>query len=258
MDELLAFCEALETSALIRCSMEKTYRISYKTYQNDRLKKVNFHGKMVHPLYIQVTFDRKTTFYKSNFFDLFSKPKYAIRVAGETVGPKLQVVIEKENDLIDFIIDKHKDDFSLDLFKQKYNYYSQDLLDLMEPGFQDYLYTFFHDEGMPALADALKGGAPERPLYDVVEDMRMALKPDLYKRLVENSFYYAPPYLVFYGFAKRWRSKTPVSLTVKDWQDKDFQEDFVTYTNRSYPGMDLSRILEGIEKYEKVIGGTFS
>jgi len=233
--------------------MDKAYRISYKTYQNDRLKKVNFHGKKVYPLYIQVTFDRRTTFYKSNFFDLFSQPKYAIRVAGETFGPKLQVVIEKENDLIEFIIEKHKDDFSLDLFKQEYNYYSQDLLDLMEPGFQNYLYTFFHDEGMPALADALKGGAPERPLCDVVEDMRMALKPDLYKRLVENSFYYAPPYSTLYEFVKNWRFKPPVSLTFKDWEQKGVQEAFVEFVNRACPDANLSSILREIEKLEKVI-----
>ena len=231
--------------------MEKTYHISYKTYPNDRLKKVNFHGKKVYPLYIQVTFDRRTTFYKSNFFDLFSQPKYAIRVAGETVGPKLQVVIEKENDLIEFIIEKHKDDFSLDLFKQEYNYYSQDLLDLMEPGFQNYLYTFFHDEGMPALAEALKGGAPGRRMYDVVEDMRMALKPELYKRLVENSFYYAPPYLPLYGFSEKRRTGLPVSITFKEYERREIKEAFIDYMNATYPYMDFLRVLKEIEKYER-------
>lgn len=233
--------------------MDKAYRISYKTYQNDRLKKVNFHGKKVYPLYIQVTFDRKTTFYKSNFFDLFSQPKYAIRVAGETVGPKLQVVIEKENDLIEFIIEKHKDDFSLDIFKQAYNYYSRDLLNLMEPGFQNYLYTFFWDEGMPALAETLKGGAPERPIYEVVEDMRMALKPELYKRLIENSFYYAPPYLPLYGFSKKRRAVPPVSITFKEYEQREIKEAFFDYMNATYTYTDSLGVLKEIEKYERKV-----
>lgn len=238
--------------------MEKTYRISYKTYQNDRLKKVSFHGKAVYPLYIQLTFDRKTTFYKSNFFDLFAQPKYGMRVAGETVGPRLQVVIDKENDLIDFIIDKHQDNFSLDLFKQEYNFYSNDLLNLMEPAFQSYLNTFFHDEGMPSLADALKNGARERTMYDVVQDMRIALKSDLYTRLIESSFSYAPPYLPLYGFAVKWRPKPPVSLTFKDWEHKEVKGAFVEFMNKTYSEKDVTGILKETEKWERAFRITSS
>jgi hypothetical protein len=55
---------------------EKTYQVTYKVYHNERIKMVSFHGKLVYPLYIRLTFDRRSTEYKSNLFDLFMKPKY--------------------------------------------------------------------------------------------------------------------------------------------------------------------------------------
>jgi hypothetical protein len=51
--------------------------------------------------------------------------------------------------LIEFIIDKHRDNFSLDPFKTEYAYYGRDLLDMMEPGFLEYLYTFYKMRAYP-------------------------------------------------------------------------------------------------------------
>src|SRR5258708_35403667 len=52
------------------------YDISYKTYFNTRIKDVVFQGEETWPLYVQVTYDRETIFFKSYYFDLFSQPKY--------------------------------------------------------------------------------------------------------------------------------------------------------------------------------------
>jgi len=87
---------------------EKEYKISYKTYYNKRLKKSCFHNKLVHPLYIQVIFDRISIVFKSYYFELFSKPKYAIRVSGEIFAPDIKQIISEEKALIDFIINKNQ------------------------------------------------------------------------------------------------------------------------------------------------------
>ena len=55
-------------------------KISYKTYLNDRLKQVDFHGQLTCPLYVQVTFERKTIFFKSYYFELFSKSRYGLEL----------------------------------------------------------------------------------------------------------------------------------------------------------------------------------
>ena len=57
-------------------------KISYKTYYNDRLKEVDFHGQQTHPLYVQVTYERKTIFFNSYYFALFSKPRSFLDVPG--------------------------------------------------------------------------------------------------------------------------------------------------------------------------------
>ena len=229
--------------------MTKTYKVSYKTYFNERLKQVSFHGKLTYPLYIQVTFDRKTIFFKSYYFELFSKPRYFLSVAGLTGGPSIDDIIKKENALIDFIIDKNLSDFSLDLFKQEYAYYSKDLCDVTEEGFIDYMYVFFQDKGMPTFAVMVQQGSRFRIVYDVVRDMKRAFNKSLYDELVENSFYYAPPYLPLYGFMQQTKKWPMLSLTVLEWEEEKTKAQFANYIQKYYPDMDLKEVMEQVNKW---------
>jgi len=229
--------------------MTKTYKVSYKTYFNDRLKQVYFHGKLTHPLYVQVTFDRKTIFFKSYYFELFSKPRYFLSVAGLTGGPSIEDIIKKENEVIDFIIDKNLQDFSLDLFKKEYAFYSKDLCDITEEGFIDYMYIFFQDKGMPDLAVTVREGSKFRIVYNVVRDMKRAFNKPLYDELVENSFYYAPPYLPLYGFMQQTKKWPMLSLTVMEWEDIKTKARFAEYMQKHYPDKDVVQVMTEIDKW---------
>jgi hypothetical protein len=229
--------------------MSKTYKVSYKTYFNDRLKKVFFHGELTYPLYVQVTFDRKTITFKSYYFELFSKPRYVIFMDGKMHGPKIKDIIEKENALIDFIIDKNLPDFSLDQFKRDYAYYSKDLCDVTEEGFIEYLFVFFEDKGMPALATTVQQGSKFRILYDVVRDFKKALNRPLYDELVENSFLFAPPYLPLYGYMQQTKRWPMLSLTVMEWDDPKTKTDFKEYVAKYYPAQDLAEVMEQVENW---------
>ena len=231
--------------------MTKTYKVSYKTYLNDRLKHVPFHGKLTHPLYVQLTYDRKTIFFKSYYFELFSKPRYALFAAGMRGGPKIDQVIEKENELIDFVIDKTLPDFSLDRFKEAYAYYGRDLCDLTEPGFSDYLFTFFQDKGMPALATTIKEGSRFRILFDVVRDLKRALNSPLYNELIENSFYYAPPYLPLLGFMMQSKKWPMLFLSAMEWEGDETKTRFSNYVLKNYPSQNPSAAMEQVDKWLK-------
>ncbi len=183
--------------------MGKTYKVTHKIYFNDRLKKVLFHGALTFPLYVQLTFDRKTVVFKSYFFDLFSKPRYVIFMNGSMHGPSIKEIIKKETELLDFIIDKNLADCSIEKLKADYAFYCKDLYDEMEEDFNDYLFIFFHDKGMPSLATTIKEGTKFRIAYEVVRDLKIALVPSLYSELIENSFYYAQPYLALYGYMQQ-------------------------------------------------------
>ena len=76
-------------------------------------------------------------------------------------------------------------------------------LDMMEPGFLEYLYTFLHDEGLPYLAETVNLGSLTCKLYDLVLDFKRCLNPKLYQKLWDNSFYYSPPYLVLCTFNEK-------------------------------------------------------
>jgi hypothetical protein len=228
---------------------DKTYQVTYKVFGNEKIKNVSFHGKLVAPLYIQLIFDRRNTVYKCNLFDLYLKPKYGIRVAGELFPPPLAEVIRREEKLVEFIIDRHPDDFSFDLFKKEYDYYSRDLLDEMEPGFQRYLHTFFQDEGMPAFADALNTASIPAHLGDLVMDFKRSLKPDLYARLIENSFSYSPPYLPLFRFIDKPQRNVPLGLLLMDWENGDVRKEFADFILKYFPTESSVTIIDFIDKY---------
>ena len=231
--------------------MEKTskeYKVTYKTYFNERLKKSQFHTRLMHPLYVQVIFDRIPIIFKSYYFDLFSKPKYAIRVSGQVFTPDIKEIIQKEEALIEFIIEKNRDDFSLELFKKEYAFYCRDLLDLMEADFLDYLFTFLHDEGLPALADTIKKGAADCKSYDIVQDMKRVFNDTTYKKLIEHSFYYAPPYLPLYAFTEKPRRTPLTCFTVMEWEQPDTRDEFAAFFKKHFPGEQSEDAIREIQK----------
>ena len=231
--------------------MEKTskeYKVTYKTYFNERLKKSQFHTRLMHPLYVQVIFDRIPIIFKSYYFDLFSKPKYAIRVSGQVFTPDIKEIIQKEEALIEFIIEKNRDDFSLELFKKEYAFYCRDLLDLMEADFLDYLFTFLHDEGLPALADTIKKGAADCKSYDIVQDMKRVFNDKTYKKLIEHSFYYAPPYLPLYAFTEKPRRTPLTCFTVMEWEQPDTRDEFAAFFKKYFPGEQSEDAIREIQK----------
>lgn len=230
---------------------KKTYHVTYKVYHNERLKKVSFHGKLVYPLYLRLTFDRRTTEYRSNLFDLFMKPKYGIRVSGEIFPPHIDKIIEREEKLIEFIIDRHPDDFSLELFKKEYDYYGRDLLDEMEEGFLNYLRLFFDDEGMPHLGDVFALSYQEVILYDVVLDLKRALKSDLYQRLIQHSFLFAPPYYPLHQLIETPLRQPLQIFTIMDCEDSSTKQRFQDFIKRFYPEQDAPKILQQIESWLK-------
>ncbi len=227
---------------------DKEYKITYKTFFHERLKKSLFHNKLTHPLYVQVIFDRIPILFKSYYFDLFSKSKYAIQAAGKLVIPDIKEIIQKEVTLIDFIIEKNRQSFSLDIFKKEYAFYCRDLIDIMEESFLDYLLIFLNDEGLPILASTIQNGVARINLYNLIHDMERALNRELNKKLIENSFYYAPPYLPLYSFAEEIKSSQLLCITVMEWEQQ-MKEEFTSFFKKQYQDKNIAEALKKIEQW---------
>jgi hypothetical protein len=174
------------------------------------------------------------------------KPKYGIRVSGQIFPPHVDKIIEREEKLIEFVIDRHPNDFSLELFKKEYDYYGRDILDEMEESFLNYLRLFFDDEGMPYLGNVFALSYQELALYDVVLDLKRALKPDLYQRLIEHSFLFALPYYPLHQFIETPLRPPLKILTIMDWETPLIQQGFSDFLEKFYPEQDLITILAQI------------
>ena len=227
-------------------------KISYKIYLNDRLKQVDFHGQLTHPLYVQVTYERKTIFFKSYYFELFSKSRYARKTPdGSFKGPEIEQIIKKENKVIQFVIDKLKGEFSLEVFKKLYNYFSTDLSDVTEFDFITYLYHFFDDKGMPHIADVIKLGTLQVVTYELVTDLKKMLKKSLYIELIEQAFQKAPPYLQLYSFVMSTKKWPTLCLTAMEWDNIETIRSFKEYVELHFPYLKSTELIGQVNNWPK-------
>lgn len=229
--------------------MSKASKISYKTYFNDRLKQVSFHGLLSYPLYLQVTFERKSIFFKSYYFELFSKARYVNMAGIKAQQSLINKITKKETDLIKFIVEKNISSFSLEHFKVQYAHYCKDLLDEMEPMFLSYLRTFLQDEGLPALGNSLQHGSEINSAFDLIQDIKKALVPTLYQNLINNSLFYGPPYFPLYNFMLLNKKAHLQTITVKDWEEQNLPEPFLAFLAQNHPSVDAPALLKKIEEW---------
>lgn len=230
--------------------MAKEYKVSYKTYLNERLKKVDFHGEETFPLYLQITFERKSIFFKSYYFELLAQRRFSANRQEKKANPTIADVINLEEKLVAFIVDKNRESFSLESFREQYSYYCVDICTVANVDFSLYLDWFFKARKQPALGAVLARYHEQYPLYEVLTDIRQSLMPELYLQLIEESFsrgHLAASYLLLTGFMQRIKKSPLLLFTVKDWEDEDIQAKFTAYLEEVYPDKN-SEALKGLVK----------
>ncbi|HWK03305.1 MAG TPA: hypothetical protein VNS58_06720 [Puia sp.] len=192
------------------------YDISYKAYFNTRLKEVVFQGVETWPLYVQVTYDRKSVFFKSYYFGLFSQPKY------DFLKMPLWHVIELEHKAIEFLIAWNADGFSLGRLQQQYKMHSQDLLDSLDRPFKKWLAGYFREQGLPGLS-ALMEHEPDRvAAIRLWDDLAKCLDADVFARLeMKVTRGEAPPYIHLAMYVRDKLPKGPFCLPLYEWSDDD-------------------------------------
>ena len=235
----------------------KRSQITYSVVYNKTKQKVDFHGKLTYPLYVEMIFNREHRRYKSSLFTQFLQPKYGIRIAGELHPPKLELIVDHETKLVEFVIDKNLENFSLEVFKKEYEFNSKDILNLMEPNFFAYFYTFLQDEGLPYLAETIRATAIEKNvnMFNLFEDQRIAWKEKLYNRLLEHAFYYGPPYLPLSRFIQEYPLLPLKCMTVMDWNTETVKSAFSEFLTKNYPVADPIKMSEGIDRYIETLKG---
>ncbi len=187
------------------------YDVAYKTYYNERIKPVEFRGKESHPLYVQVTYDRRTIFFKSYYFELFRQKKYDLQRI------TIDQIDQFESQVIDFIIDRNTDKLDLDLLLYEYKLFSADILDTFEKPFLEWLAGCLRVERLPALAAVIEEGTEKFLAIQLWDDMKVSLPPDIISRIDENAIREPQPYYLLAAYIRDKYPKGPFCLPLHEW-----------------------------------------
>jgi hypothetical protein len=170
---------------------------------------------------------------------------------GSIKGPDLEQIIEKENEVIRFVIDKLKDGFSLEAFKKLYAHFSTDLCDATELDFITYLYLFFDSKELPHMAELINWGTLHLVTYDLVMEFKKTLKKSLYAELIEQAFDKAPPYLQLYNFIIHTKKRPLVCFTAMEWDNMEMIKSFKEYIELHYPNFNSSTLINQVSNWPK-------
>lgn len=188
------------------------YDVSYKTYHNERIKPVMYRGKEMHPLYVRVTYDRRTVFFKSYYFDLFSQPKY------EFLRISISQIDALESRVIDFLIRKNSERFDLDELQRQYQLYSRDILDGLDGPFKQWLARYLRSDGFPGLSALLEQSSDGVAAIRVWDDLENALAGETFERMKRIAvFEGAPPYISLVLYVRHRWPDGPFCLPLHEW-----------------------------------------
>lgn len=195
---------------------------------------------------MQVTYEHKTIFFKSYYFELLSKPRLAVTLPdGNIKGPDIAIATQKkEQEVIRFVIGKLKNNFSLEDFRRLYAYFSQDICEATEVEFIDYRYVFFGDNKLPNMAEPIKWGTQHVVTYDLMKELKQSLDKTLYQKLTGGTFKEAPPYVQLYSFMLDTKAWPELFLTAMEWYHIQTVQAFKRYVDEHFPDLP-SNVLIG-------------
>ena len=204
------------------------YDVSYKTYFNERLKPVRFRGKESYPLYIQVTYDRKTTSFKSYYFELFSRPKYAF------LDITMDQIEQLESGVLDYVINRFSDEFSTDKIATRYKIFSQDVLDYMDVPFKKFLGEYFTKKEYPGIGELLQLASEDVCSIRIWDDLKKIIEPRALEYL-EYAAVQEGTYLSLAIYIRHAAPKGPFCLPLHLWDDETTQERIENYLDERGP-----------------------
>jgi len=221
---------------------KEQYDISYKTYFNSRLKPVPFRGEEIFPIYVRMTFLRETIFFKSYYFDLFTRPKY------EFLKMSIPRVEKIEMETIGRIIDRQTDHFDLNLFLREYRSLTPCLLDAFDEPFRRWLSSWLRNEGLPGLSNLADEGNAEIAAIRLWDDLEKCLAPAFLEKLREAAIANAPAYIPLVTYVRHLSANRPFCLPHLDWSQeltRNSIEDFFDETF-GYMRVDFDKLLRDV------------
>lgn len=229
---------------------KQAVKVTYRIYAQQRVKyKVPFFGTAIYPIYIRVTHGTKSLNFKSHLFEQLLKQKYQLRITRGEKAPDVVSVIKQEEQLIEYIIMQHPDDFCLYTFKKEYALFSRNILDDMDEDFKKYLIRFLYDEGIQALAYLIENMTGKLTGDVILEDLKKSLSSPLYEKLIANSITSAPPYIPLLAFCRMKYDWSFLVLPAYYFFEAGFKKEVSTFLHVHYPDYESSNLYLFIQRY---------
>lgn len=192
----------------------------------------------MHPLYLQVTYDRKTIFFKSYYFELFARPKYAF------LATNILQVMDLESGLLDALIDEDVERFTLEGLLGKYKIWSVDVLDSCDGSFKQLLAGVLRGEGLVALAGILEEVGDSVAGIRVWRELERSLDRGLFKRMEERIVGEGHPYLPLVTYVLETSPDGPMCLSLWEWKEREGEIERWLGRVRGFKGMDIRRVID--------------
>jgi len=216
------------------------YDVSHKTYLNARIKPVLFQGKETFPLYVQVTYDRRSIFFKSYYFELFAQPKY------EFLGMTLAQIDELEGRAIDYFISMAWKHFSLDDLLRQYRTISVDILDSFDDSFRQWLSVSLGAEGFPGLAGILGQSTNAVAGIRIWDDLFNILDPSIFERMEARLLNDGHPYIPLATYVRDKYPAGPFCLPLHEWHSIEKRVELEFFLDKSFGKRNKGRMTKQV------------
>jgi len=214
------------------------YDISYKTYFNFRLNPVVFQGEDSWPLYVQMTYDRRTIFFKSYYFGLFAQSRF------DFLRMPIIQVDQLERRVMDYIIARSADRFELNSVSRQYKVYCQDVLELSAPRFKLWLASYFKEEKMEGLAAMVEQTWEGVAAIQVWDDLKKICDTQRFLKMEELAARFGGPYLPLATYIRHKYPKGPFCLPVHEWFNLEDQIEIENFTDERFWRVDFGQLIK--------------
>ncbi|WP_126247971.1 hypothetical protein [Chitinophaga rhizosphaerae] len=223
--------------------MAKKYQLTYKTFFNERLNKLEFGSQFTHPIYLQITYRRSTRAFKSAIFDLVRENSNGSNFDLKALRLTLQGIERLEVDITTKIAEELGDTFTFEAYQKRYNEYTIDLCRLAAPGYTSFLIGYLKKRKLNTIATVISRGLELQSTYLLIQEFEKLVRPEVYQDLIKQSLVDAPPYIALYGFTQTIKRSNMGLLTIYDWQNPKNRNAFLQYIEKAFPQSDGLKVI---------------
>jgi len=216
--------------------MTKSQKITYKVFLFERVKKkIPFLNTATYPVQIRLTAGQRTIYLKSHFFSMMQMNKYQEELPGNMEKIVLKNIIDLEEELMEYILQRKNVAASLDAVRSEYHFLCQDILHVLDEPFKQFLVDFFFAENLPAWSTFIKNDGGNHRSEFILHDLEKSLQPAVIHKLKQMAVEKAPPYIPCMQFYRKKMLHPLPLFPVYYWQQDTIAAEFSAFIHEEFP-----------------------